>query len=492
MRKIKFTLFAILFIAGYFSVYGQASMIVHPGTDVTVGPGVSLDIGGEKLLLQDDFSTAPSFLQYGAVNFSNGGKSYVEQYLVQDGWHMISSPVNDEVIESYLWMYLFEFDEPTGVFNDLTLPLTIPLNVGEGYFAWSYSSNPNWPLSPDSVVMDGTLNYQDVPLILSNTAASPQSGWNLVGNPFPVAIEWNGHSDWNLVNVAGTMYILDVTGSGNYVTWNPVSGGTNPNGGFIAATQGFWVRTDDTTGTAASMTIPASQRTHNNATFLKSGESFLPNQLMLTVEGQDQSDKTIVGFIDDATVNYDPKYDGVYYYPPEETISLFTYTNNQKFNMNHLPSLEENSRISLHFESRESALYSISAEWMNSFSEDVPIFLEDRQDEVYINLREQNRYDFSSSPTDNPNRFTLLFTNPYIESSPMDYVHIYSWDKIVYVNIPFEVSGNILIYDITGRLLSSTSANSGQNELQLENVNGNYIVKLIADKGTISKKVYIK
>ena len=98
MRKIKFTIFAILFIAGYFSVYGQASMIVHPGTDVTVGPGVSLDISGEKLLLQDDFSSAPSFLQYGAVNFSNGGHAYVEQYLVQDGWHLVSSPINNASI----------------------------------------------------------------------------------------------------------------------------------------------------------------------------------------------------------------------------------------------------------------------------------------------------------------------------------------------------------------------------------------------------------
>jgi hypothetical protein len=477
---------------GYFSALGQADMIVHPGTDVTLGPGVTLDIGGEKLLLQDDLSSTPSFLQYGNLNFSNGGKTYVEQYLPKDGWHMICSPVSDEVIEAFLWNYLLEFDEPTGAFNDLTLPVTIPINVGQGYFAWSYTASPTWPISPDSVVMDGTLNNANVNLVLSNTDASPQSGWNLVGNPFPVAIEWNGDSDWNLNNVAGTMYILDADGSGNYLTWNPISGGTNPNGGYIAATQGFWVRTADTTGTAASITIPVSQRVHNNAVFYKSGESFLPNQLMLTVEGADQADKTIVGFIEEATQDYDAKYDGVYYYPPAEAISLYTTTNQQKFALNHLPSVKTNTTIPLAFESKVEALYSISAEWMNSFSEDLPIFLQDKRDGVYINLREQYIYHFSSSPFDDPNRFNLLFTNPYIDANPMEYVHVYSYDKSVYVNIPFEVSGNIFVYDITGRILHSSQAYEGQNHFELNRAKGNYIVKVVADKGTISKKVYIK
>lgn len=492
MRKLNFFYFVILFSIGYFSALGQADMIVHPGTDVTLGPGVTLDIGGEKLLLQDDFSTAPSFLQYGNLNFSNGGKTYVEQYLNKNGWHMICSPVSDEVIEAYLWNYLFEFNEASGTFDDLTLPVTIPLNVGEGYFAWSYTASPSWPISPDSVVMDGTLNNSNVNITLSNTNASPQSGWNLIGNPYPVAIEWNGHADWNLNNVAGTMYILDVDGSGNYRTWNPTTGGTNTNGGFIAATQGFWVRTADTTGTAASITIPASQRFHNNASFYKAGGSFLPNQLMLTVEGAEQSDKTIVGFIADATQDYDANYDGVYYYPPAEAISLYTITKQEKFALNHLPSIELNSRIPMSFESRKEALYSISAEWMNSFPAEIPIYLQDKQDEVFINLREQNNYHFSSSPLDDPNRFTILFTNPYIDANPMEFVHVYSYNKTVFVNIPFEVTGNIQIYDITGRVIQNTHALKGQNQIEINRVKGNYIVKLVANKGTVSKKVYIR
>lgn len=492
MRKLKFTLITGFLFLGFISIYGQASLIVPPGTKVTVGTGTTLDIGGDKLLLQDDGSTVPSFLQYGSLTFSGGGKAYVEQYLTKDRWHMVASPVSDEVIEAYLWNYLAQFDETTGTWAYLNLPTTVPLNVGEGYFAWNYTTDPNgqWPPSPDSVVFDGTLNYQSLNITLSNTDVSPQSGWNLLGNPFPVAIEWNLHADWNLNNVDNTIYLYDSQG-GNYVTWNG-STGTNPNGGFISATQGFWVRADDTTGTAASLTIPASQRFHNSAAFLKSGGSSIPNQLYLTVEGNERVDRTLIGFTEDATGGFDSKYDGIYRKAFEDILSLYSVVHSKKYALNELSSVKEFPIVSLYFEPVQSGTFTLSAKWIESFPEDLPIYLEDKKVNIYQNLREQSSYTFKSDSGDDFNRFAIHFVAPFVSEDLMEYVNIFSWDKTVYVDIPFETAGHIIIYDITGRKIAEDGATVGRNEIRLNISNGNYIVKLLAPEGVVTKKVYIK
>ncbi len=495
MKNLIFTLFTFMFSLWLVDSYGQASMIVSPGVDITVGPGVTLDIGGEKLLLQDDYSNAPSFLQYGNVSFSGGGESTVEQYLHADNWHMVSSPMQDEVIEAYLWHYLAQYHEYDDSWTYLNMPLTIPLNVGEGYFAWKYTIDPNGnnPPSPDFVELSGTMNYQDVNLTLGNTVASPNTGWNLIGNPFPVAINWNGHADWNLTNVGATMYIMDNFGGGNYVNFNYSTGiGSNPNGGYVASTQGFWVRTADTTGVAASLTIPASQRFHDNASFMKSGNESVSEQLLLKVEGNGHWDKTIIGFYGDATSNFDPDYDGEYFYPIEKVLSMYSVVFGEMYSLNELPSIEQHTVVPLNFESRVETEYTLSADWLDRFPADQPIYLEDKQDGVFHDLRSNPVYKFTSSPDDNYQRFNIHFDDGSNQEVAIGDINIFSWQQTIFVDVPFEISGDIFVYDISGRVIAKAQANMGRNELTMANAKGNYIVRLIANEGVTTKKVYIK
>jgi len=495
MRKFIPFIFSAVFVLFLANSYGQGGMIVPPGTKVTVGQNTTLDIGGDKLLLQDDFSTVPSFLQYGTVSFSGGGQAYLEQYLTKDVWHMVSSPMSNEVNEVYLWNYLVQFVESTGGWVYLNLPLDIPLNVGEGYFDWNYTIDPNgmWPVSPDSAVFKGSMNYQDVNLALANTDVSPTSGWNLLGNPYPVAIEWNGHADWNLNNVAATMYIYDNSGGGNYLTWNYNLGtGSNPNGGFIAATQGFWVRTADTTGTAASITIPASQRFHNNATFLKSGNEMMVEQLKISATGNGQQDITIVGFYELATETYDPPYDGLYLKPADESISLYSAINGYNYALNELSSIDNCPSVPLSIQTVITGEYSLIFEGIESFSGDQLIYLEDKKDQVVIDLQEQSSYEFYSDPADLKNRFVIHFDEPSTGTNPIDLVKIFSYENVVYVEIPQEIDGSIQIYDITGRKVEESKAYTGKNQITLQQSSGNYIVKVIGSEGVISEKVFIQ
>jgi len=494
MKKSYFAILSVLFCLLFFTGFGQSGMIVHPGTDVTVGTGTTLDIGGDRLLLQDDHSSAPSFLQKGSLTFSGGGKSFVEQYLVRDVWHMASCPVTSEVLEVYLWKYVERFHESNNTWEFLHLPLSIPLILGEGLFIWNYTVDPNatWPSSGDSVVFDGTLNFQDVPLTLSNTPASTASGWNLIGNPYPVALEWNGHADWNLNNVGVTNYIYDNTAGGSYLTWNYLLGtGTNPNGGYIAATQGFWVRAADTNGVATSLTIPESQRVHNNAAFLKNGNAQTPEQLLIKVEGNGNIDRTIIGFYEKATQGFDPEYDGYYLSPETNNISVYSVVEGTKYALNELPSTVDNPVVALNFTSIINSTYSLSFDWLDRFPADLPLFLEDKQDRMFQDLRQNPVYSFASSPADDPGRFAVHFAFPDGLENKFDFVHIYSYENTVYVNIPFEIDGLVQVYDMTGRLVFATEAQMGINEYAMPNTSGNCIVRLVSNNGVKSEKVHL-
>ena len=495
MKNIKFytLLIAIITTLGL----SAQEIGVTAGTKITVKSGTQLNLAnGTDLVLEDSPATAPSFLQQGVVNYSTNSQAHVEQYLTKDTWNMVSAPVSDGIIEAYEWNYLLYYNEPDNSWNYLTQPTTLPLNPGQGYFVWPYTADPNgtYPASPDSAVIKGQLNHQDLNLTLVNTDASPKSGWNLLGNPFPIALNWNGDASWNLNNVGAAMYIKDPV-SGNYVVWNYNTGGSNANGGYIAATQGFWVRTADTTGTPASMTLPASQRSHNDASFYKSGGPFLPEQLLVTVARENKTDKTILGFIQDATGGFDADYDATYLYGDEGALALYSMISETRYAMNHLPNRDDFPVIPLGFETDQSGEYTMSAAWLESFPEEVNIYLEDLKTGQIKDLRLQPEYGFVASSGDDVHRFNIRFTLKDIEEldgDALNSVNIYAWEQVIYVIFPEDTTGDIAVYDLMGKLIASRKNGSDKEAIRVNAGNVYLVVKVITANGVSSEKVFVR
>ncbi|MEX1135513.1 MAG: T9SS type A sorting domain-containing protein [Balneolales bacterium] len=86
--------------------------------------------------------------------------------------------------------------------------------------------------------------------------AEADTGWNLVGNPFGAAIDWDGPG-WDKSKINESIYIWDPNVN-QYQTWNGTTGDL-PNG-KIAPFQGFWVKADapnpSLTVNHAAKTIP--------------------------------------------------------------------------------------------------------------------------------------------------------------------------------------------------------------------------------------------
>ena len=72
--------------------------------------------------------------------------------------------------------------------------------------------------------------------------ASADTGWNLVGNPFPATLDWDA-AGWTKTNMDNTIYVWDNTinsGNGGYLTWNGSTGSLGD--GKLPAFQSFWVK----------------------------------------------------------------------------------------------------------------------------------------------------------------------------------------------------------------------------------------------------------
>jgi hypothetical protein len=493
--KLSKLIYTVIFLVLLIQVSFGQGIKIKPGTNVTINNNTTLKVaGGDNLSILDDQSYAPSLLEKGSLAFTGGGEIEVQQYLEKNEWHIVSSPVSDENISVYMDMFLYAYDEPSDVFNNLYYPVSTPLNVGQGYHVWSVATSPN------VVSFKGSTNKTDINLFLTVTNATNNSGWNLLGNPFPCTVDWNGDASWNLNNVSSTIYLYDAA-AGNYKTWNFNMGGIGTNGktnGYIAATQGFWVRTSDTIGSqpSYSLTIPASQRVASPSTeFYKEGQ-IIDKMLRLEVRSENFSDELIIAFNPKATDGFDNGFDAHKLFTEISSPKLFSIIGNSKYAVNFLHSIKGNEIIPVSFHAGSEENFIISANGVENFPENLPIYLEDKLNNAFINLRESPNYSFTASDLDNQNRFIIHFSGPIGIEEPgnleMESIQIYSWNKSIFVEIPFEFTGNIEVYDILGKKAASSKALKGKNEISLSDAKGYYIVRVIGDTGLKTRKVNIR
>ncbi len=354
-----------------------------------------------------------------------------------------------------------------------------------------------FPPSPDSAVLKGAPNYEDVNFNMVYTSSSPNPGWNVLGNPFPCSIAWNDHADWSRNNVDATIYVYDNGAgggsSGNYRLYNCVTGIGIPDGydGVIAATQGFWLHTA-TSG--ASVTLPASQRLHSNATFYKGTDDEWNNLLRLHVDQSSgpYSCEAIVLFWDEATGLFDSEYDAYYIEGHEEAPALYTVIMQDNYAINCLPSYIDYSIVPLNFFSALGGEFNLTFSNMESFSADVPIWLEDKKDNFFQDLKENPEYEFTGTPLDDISRFNIHFEPPSgIDDNFNTHIRIYSWQNSIYVKMPENLHGKIYVYNMMGELVDLKTAQPELNIIPVQQDKVYYVVKVISGQKLTTKKIYI-
>jgi len=205
------------------------------------------------------------------VSGTSKGDITVERYMTgwsssNNGWHFLSSPVSGFTISGTDFVPtvgdddLYRFDESAESlvwlnYNGGTFGHTV-FEVGLGYLS-SYETAATKSFS-------GSINTGTIAKSLSFTTSSGGEGWNLLGNPYTSAIDWDLLTKTS--SVEGTVYVVQGS-DGNYITWNGSTGDLTD--GIIPAMQGYFAHC---TTTDQTITMQTEDQLHNSTNFYKSGQ----------------------------------------------------------------------------------------------------------------------------------------------------------------------------------------------------------------------------
>jgi hypothetical protein len=458
-------------------------LLVNTGASVTINPGASLTVytsltnnaGSSGLVVEANASAMGSLLHNTA-----GIQGTVKEYLTQDRWHFVSSPISGALSGVYTNIYLIKYIETNNTWPYI-IPTNVPLQVTRGYGAYSSSSLG----SPTTVTYTGVLNNGNYTIPVSFTLGQG-NGWNLVGNPYSSALKWN--ANWTTNNLDATAYFYN---GAQYLTWNRLTGvGTAPSGN-IPVSQGFFVKAN---ATGAYLTFPQNERTNSTQAFYKEGEQASP-VIKLLAEGNGYGDATLIYFNENATTGFDNNYDAYKLSGIPEAPKFYSIIEPEILAVNALPYPANDKTIRMGFEIGASGLYKIKLGNENPGQFYEAVYLEDLKENILINLVNNTEYSFFANITDDAERFLVHLFKPAGQNdfNPDGITageNIYASGKAIYVNLEETSGTRVRVYDILGREVHNIAQPFNVNRIEMEQP-GCYIVEVVKPSGIETKKVTV-
>jgi len=385
---------------------------------------------------------------------------------------------------------IMAYDNPTDSWN--LMGDNDPLTAGIGYILRS-SSN---------VVFSGQLNSNasyTTTLVRTNGKGY---GWNLVGNPYTAAIDWNAIDAIipdNKLQIHDVYYIFlnDAANYGTFASYSSVGGGTHGLTNEIPTHQGFFVKvlTDSPSG---SLTIPKTALISNSKSILKSTEKSVnyPKIKLAGING-DYTDETIIAFADIANNQMD-KFDASKRISRNKNyIQLYTLDESESYAINCKNDIQDGLVIPLGFNVAKTGVFKIKKQSSDGILNNYDVLLEDKYNEgTLINLSEQASYEFTTELTGYVNdRFALHFiehVSTNINTPKTETTLIYGDQNNVCIHGKQLSGKKYEIYTLSGTIIKNgVLQNNGLNTIGL-NYSGLIIVKVSTDSGDLSKKVLLK
>ncbi|MEZ5082640.1 MAG: T9SS type A sorting domain-containing protein [Bacteroidales bacterium] len=468
-------------------------LVVQPGARIFVPTNNTLSVNGNiinnagvnGLVIKSDNTGMGSLLH------SNPGvNATVEQYLTSERWHLVSPPISNAQISAYFDIYLKAYNEPTDTWTYLVEPTTIPMNATQGYSAWA---SDNYTGST-TVSYSGTLNTGNYTLNpLSYTLASPNTGWNLIGNPYPSALQWN--NTWIKTNVGDWACVHN---NGNDECYNAATGTGWPNAGDMAngvipVSQGFWVRA---TAAGASLTIPQSERLHSSQPFYKNSLVNIENSIRLRVDGNGDFDVVLFQFTSKAKEGFDGNFDLEKRWGYAESPNIYSIVaENELYSVDVRPVLDGDRVLPIGLEVGVNGLYTIEAAELGGFISGDNVILEDIREGEFMVLAQGTIYNFDANVEDDFHRFNLHIqkSSNQVLTEDSKNIRIYSYGNTIYIKSDFEKIEQVLIYDLLGHeVFRDDKLYSDVSRIQLTTKKGYYFIKVRTGNNYYTEKVYIK
>lgn len=477
-------------------VIGAGYLIIPVNGQVTVAEYTQM-YAANGLIIESSQTGTGSFI---TATASGSGMAMVECSMTDDAWHLVSSPLANQSIRSFLLTNasvptdtyanrgMRDYNPEQNQWNDFfTNETNGNIIAGKGFCMRVRTSQEH------KVLFTGLLQTGDISV--NNLSAG---NWNCIGNPFTSAIGINQASSstnkfltinsTNLDPAYGAIYIWDQPDESNdhqgkYTIISNASTSFHTQQG-----QAFMVKMN--TG-ATSVSFNKNMQLHKSSLTLKSAHAVWPT-IKLFASVDNLSSSTIVAFNEGMTNGLDPTYDAGLL-KEDENLNLYTLLVEDYGIPFAIQALNECDYdrlvIPVGVDCLKGGDVSFSAELLNLPS-DCKIILEDKLKKTHTDLSNKIYKTDIIANSNNQNRFYLHTSYSTIQTGSETKNQIFDiWtDGSTKIIIKGKVDSHTIatLYDLQGRPLLSQPMNFGTTHtIMLQGIKSGIYVLQIRDRGFI-------
>jgi hypothetical protein len=344
----------------------------------------------------------------------------------------------------------------------------------------------------------GTLAAGDKTIEIARTSF----GWNLIGNPYPCALDIKKFLDANSSivekipidqNFLG-IYVTDVADITNY-GYIPVNYSNGANDLKLASGEAFFVKSKTGGGT---INFTTAMKTHTSDAFKS---AVIQNGFNLIAASGGDKMSTTVKYIPQMTAGLDPGWDaGLFYNGEDSPLSLYTRLvedNGVDFTIQCLPDNDyENLVVPVGITAKKGATVTFSLADI-TIPVGYKVFIEDRTAQKFTRIDEPgSAYLVQLKSGSNGTGRFFLHTKQEItgikDAPANDFVVIpLPQHRLIRVSGLVNLPAQATVYDMNGRTITiKTLTAINENDIQLNGVsNGIYLLKIKSGTGTTQHKI---
>lgn len=466
------------------------SITINNGAVVTINTGATmtatneLNISGGSLTFENN----ASLIQINDGIINSGNVTYKRQStpVRNSDYTYWSSPVAGQILSAAFpnspLNTIYSFDAFSTPEDYIRVTPSSSMGIGKGYIVQGPQTNSSFPASTYETNFFGIPNNGII-----ETPIGPRDSSNLIGNPYPSAIDADQFLALNSALLDGTIYFwthstaiqlasqISNPGSGayaytsdDYASYNLLGGVAVFAGGIptgkIAAGQSFFAISD----APGNAIFNNNMRTDSNNNVLDNTQFFKMTQdktkVIKTLEKsrvwlnftnvQGIFKQALVGYVTGATNLFDDNFDGESF-DGHEFVDFYSINSNKNLSIQGrtLP-FDKNDEVILGFRTTVAGTFKISIDHVDGFLQSQEVFIKDKVLQTIFNLKNGD-YTFTTTEGVFNDRFVLLYSNKSLGTNDItttqSSVLVSHKSKQININSAVEPIDKVYIYDLAGR-----------------------------------------
>lgn len=465
----------------------NSDFYVNPNSTLTCNGSVTVNSSESNFYIKSDVSGSGSVLYDGALSGT------IEQYISNNQWHLIS-PVFSDVVSGDYWdlsndAYMRKYQNPGGGWGAYIDDENASLVVGQGYQLWE-TANYTYTYTGSGSFITG-----DKTLSIWQGGSGANQDWNLIGNPYPCGLDWGTIDAGIRDNCLGSAFYVYDTVNGYRAHDGDVGAGSGDVGdapsGIIPSMQAFFVKSNG----GGNIAIGNANKAHPDVNFYKSEKNFpdyISNLVRLNASYQDQNFNIVFYQREEATNGADLAYDAeVLFNNDPEFMEFYSFAGERPSMINVYN--EYPYDVDLGMNVPAAGEFTISLSEFENYDENFTVILEDKVTGVFMDLLENSSYTFvvNEGGLVNDRLVLHLGSTVGIESLNSLPYSVFSNSNNIHIKNTGKEKYSVSVFSYIGQEVFRESNLSGDQEIQLTQSSGYYIVNVYSAKGVLTKKLLL-